>query len=98
MNFTMAVTRSNLPYIWGKNVRLNPSYLASGFNLLSKPVSDSTYPRYIPGVDWLESKKGRDKVCSVHFVVFVQWIARYVTAVSTSCRLTYPRPRGISTS
>ncbi len=50
MNFTMAVTRSNLPYIWGKNVRLNPSYSASGFNLLSKPVSDSTYPRYIPGL------------------------------------------------
>ena len=50
MNFTMAVTRSNLPYIWGKNVRLNPSYSASGINLRSKPVSDSTYPRYIPGL------------------------------------------------
>ena len=50
MNFTMAVTRSNLPYIWGKNVRLNPSYSASGINLQSKPVSDSTYPSYIPGL------------------------------------------------
>ncbi|KAL3815581.1 hypothetical protein ACHAXA_001560 [Cyclostephanos tholiformis] len=50
MNFTMAVTRSNLPYIWGKNVRLNPSYSASSVNLRSKPVLDSTYPRYIPGL------------------------------------------------
>jgi hypothetical protein len=50
MNFTMAVTRSNLPYIWGKNVRLNPSYSASSINIRSKPVLDSTYPRYIPGL------------------------------------------------
>jgi hypothetical protein len=50
MNFTMAVTRSNLPYIWGKNVRLNPTYSASSINLRSKPVLDSTYPRYIPGL------------------------------------------------
>jgi alpha-tubulin suppressor-like RCC1 family protein len=50
MNFSMAVTRSNLPYIWGKNVHLNPSYSASGINLRTKPVLDSTYPRYIPGL------------------------------------------------
>lgn len=50
MNFTMAVTQSNLPYIWGKNVRLNPSYSASQMNIRTKPVLDSTYPRYIPGL------------------------------------------------
>lgn len=50
MNFTMAVTITNLPYIWGKNVRLNPSYSASQINIRTKPVLDSTYPRYIPGL------------------------------------------------
>jgi alpha-tubulin suppressor-like RCC1 family protein len=50
MNFTMAVTQSNLPYIWGKNVRLNPSYSSSQINIRTKPVLDSTYPRYIPGL------------------------------------------------
>ncbi|KAL7531687.1 hypothetical protein ACHAXR_007165 [Thalassiosira sp. AJA248-18] len=50
MNFTVAVTNSNLPYIWGKNVCLNPSYLESGINIRAKPVEDSTYPRYIPGL------------------------------------------------
>ncbi|KAL7443407.1 hypothetical protein ACHAXM_012068 [Skeletonema potamos] len=49
MNFSVAVTTSNLPYIWGKNVAPNPSFSASDFNLRSKPVEDSTYPRYIPG-------------------------------------------------
>lgn len=50
MNFSVAVTSSNLPYIWGKNCVLNPSFSASDFNLRSKPVEDSTYPRYIPGL------------------------------------------------
>lgn len=50
MNFTMAVTESNLPYVWGKNVCLNPDYSALGANLRSKPTRDSTYPRYIPGL------------------------------------------------
>ena len=50
MNFTVAVTTSNLPYIWGKNVCLNPSYSESGINVRSKPVQDSPYPRYIPGL------------------------------------------------
>ena len=50
MNFTVAVTNSNLPYIWGKNICLNPMYSESGINIRSKPVQDSTYPRYIPGL------------------------------------------------
>jgi alpha-tubulin suppressor-like RCC1 family protein len=51
MNFTLAVTNSNLPYIWGKNVCLNPFYSESGMkSIRSKPVQDSTYPRYIPGL------------------------------------------------
>lgn len=50
MNFSVAVTSSNLLYIWGKNVAPNPSFSASDFNLRSKPVEDSTYPRYIPGL------------------------------------------------
>lgn len=51
MNLSLAVTNSNLPYIWGKNVCLNPLYSESGLNSLrSKPVQDSTYPRYIPGL------------------------------------------------
>ena len=50
MNFSLAVTSSNLPYIWGKNCVPNPSYSASDFNIRAKPVEDSTYPRYIPGL------------------------------------------------
>jgi len=50
MNFTMAVTESNLPYVWGKNVCLNPHHSESGINIRSKPVLDSTYPRYVPGL------------------------------------------------
>jgi len=50
MNFTLAVTESNLPYIWGKNICINPNYSETGINLRSKPVEDSTYPRYIPGL------------------------------------------------
>jgi alpha-tubulin suppressor-like RCC1 family protein len=50
MNFSVAVTSSNIPYIWGKNCVPNPSFSASEFNLRSKPVEDSTYPRYIPGL------------------------------------------------
>jgi len=50
MNFTVAVTHSNLPYIWGKNVCLDPAYSDSSFDPRSKEVQDSTYPRYIPGL------------------------------------------------
>mmetsp|Transcript_5228 Transcript_5228/g.11027 ORF Transcript_5228/g.11027 Transcript_5228/m.11027 type:complete len:574 (+) Transcript_5228:64-1785(+) len=50
MNFSLAVTSSNLPYIWGKNCVPNPSFSASDFNIRSKPVEDSTYPRYVPGL------------------------------------------------
>lgn len=50
MNFSLAVTSSNLPYIWGKNCVPNQSYSASDFNIRAKPVEDSTYPRYIPGL------------------------------------------------
>ena len=50
MNFTVAVTNSNLPYIWGKNVCLDPTYSDSSFDPRSKEVQDSTYPRYIPGL------------------------------------------------
>jgi len=50
MNFTLAVTESNIPYIWGKNICLNPNYSESGVNLRSKPVQDSAYPRFIPGL------------------------------------------------
>ncbi|KAL9189606.1 hypothetical protein ACHAXT_009281 [Thalassiosira profunda] len=50
MNFSVAVTESNLPYVWGKNVCLNPSYSESDINIRAKPTRDSTYPRYIPGL------------------------------------------------
>jgi len=50
MNFTVAVTNSNLPYIWGKNVCLDPTYSDSSFDPRSKEVQDSTYPRYISGL------------------------------------------------
>ncbi|KAL7543258.1 hypothetical protein ACHAWF_007355 [Thalassiosira exigua] len=50
MNFSAAVTESNLPYVWGKNVSLNPHYSASGINVRSKPTMDSPYPRYVPGL------------------------------------------------
>ena len=50
MNFSLAVTSSNLLYVWGKNCVPNPSFSASDFNLRSKPVEDSTYPRFIPGL------------------------------------------------
>lgn len=51
MNFILAVTESNLPYVWGKNVGLNPHYSESGvINVASKPVMDSSYPRYVPGL------------------------------------------------
>lgn len=50
MNFTLAVTESNLPYIWGKNISLNPDYSESDINIRSKPVQDSPYPRYISGL------------------------------------------------
>ena len=50
MNFSLAVTSSNLLYIWGKNCVPNPSFSASGFNIRAKAVADSTYPRYVPGL------------------------------------------------
>ncbi|KAL7518882.1 hypothetical protein ACHAWX_003685 [Stephanocyclus meneghinianus] len=50
MNFSLAVTESNLPYVWGKNCRHNPSYDSTKINIRSKPVLDSTYPRFIPGL------------------------------------------------
>ncbi len=50
MNFTLVVKESNLPYILGKNVCLNPTYSELGVNVQSKPVMDSTYPCYITGL------------------------------------------------
>lgn len=50
MNFSVAITTSNIPYIWGKNCVPNPSFSESDFNLRLKPVEDSTYPRYISGL------------------------------------------------
>jgi hypothetical protein len=50
MNFSFAVTESNLPYIWGKNCIPNPRYDGESINLRGKPVLDSTYPRYVPGL------------------------------------------------
>ncbi|KAL7511217.1 hypothetical protein ACHAXN_011157 [Cyclotella atomus] len=55
MNFSMAVTESNLPYIWGKNCVHNNTHHSNGIinnplQNISKPVLDSTYPRYIPGL------------------------------------------------
>lgn len=64
MNFTLAVTVSNLPYLWGKNVRLNPSYSPSRINIRTKPVLDSTYPRYIPGLP--ENLKIERIACGSH--------------------------------
>lgn len=50
MNFSLAVTESNLPYIWGKNCIHNPTYNGDSLNIRNKPVIDSTYPRYIKGL------------------------------------------------
>jgi hypothetical protein len=51
MNFSLAVTESNLPYIWGKNCIPNPQYDPNGMmNIRAKSVLDSTYPRFIQGL------------------------------------------------
>ncbi|KAL3790752.1 hypothetical protein HJC23_010031 [Cyclotella cryptica] len=63
MNFSLAVTESNLPYLWGKNCRHNPSYDSTKINLRSKPVLDSTYPRFVPG---LPSAKIVKVACGTH--------------------------------
>lgn len=69
MNFTLAVTNSNLPYIWGKNICLNPSYSETSFDPRAKPVQDSTYPRYIPG---LPSDLRIERVsCGTHHASFL---------------------------
>ena len=53
MNFSVAVTESNLPYIWGKNCVHDPQY-DNDNNVLrgvvKKPVLDSTYPRFVQGL------------------------------------------------
>ncbi|KAL7467043.1 hypothetical protein ACHAXS_007322 [Conticribra weissflogii] len=63
MNFSLAITNGNLPYIWGKNCVPNPDYQNFNHgdengnsttdlfrNLRNKPVVDSPYPRYVPGL------------------------------------------------
>ncbi len=45
MNFTLVVTKSNIPYIWIKNVYLNLTYSKSDVKIQTKPVIDLTYPR-----------------------------------------------------
>ena len=51
MNFTVAVTESNVPYIWGKNVRLNPDFASAGrLDPRAKPVMDAAYPCHVPGL------------------------------------------------
>lgn len=50
MNFSLAITESNLPYIWGKNCIPNPDHNPNNTFSTSKSVMDSTYPRYIPGL------------------------------------------------
>ena len=58
MNFSVAVTESNLPYVWGKNCIHDPQYYTDGEKkmnhvlrgVVQKPVLDSTYPRFIRGL------------------------------------------------
>ena len=70
MNFSLAVTNSNLPYIWGKNVCINPSYSQSGIiNIRTKPVLDSTYPRYIPGLP--PNLRIERVACGTHHAAFL---------------------------
>eukprot|EP01082_Thalassiosira_pseudonana_P000928 g1730.t1 g1730 contig10:2689065-2690935(-) len=61
MNFSLAVTNNNLPFIWGKNCIPTPD--------CAKAVRDSTYPRFIEGLP--KDEKIVKVACGSHHAAFL---------------------------